>query len=323
MGFALRIWVVDNSGSMNLRDGHCVADGSTNDNIKMIPCTRWGEIRECVEYHIRMAELLDAPTRFRFLNHPGSSILLTKEISVGDTTSPKSMTAKSAIDVLNRVQPLGCTPLTLHIQEIYKQVCKMAPSLRTSGQRVSIIIATDGLPSDVNGHTNEYERNRFVESLRQLEGLPVWVVIRLCTDDEDVVDFYNNIDNILELSVDVLDDFNGEALEIHGENPWLSYGLVLHRMREMGHHDRLFDLIDERPFSKDEIRDFLALVLGHDSFDGVADPSVDWDAFLNTVSRLMEKEQKVYNPIRHRSKPWVSIKKLNRRYGPKKCLLWF
>merc|ERR1712187_375017 len=232
-------------------------------------------------------------------------------------------TAESALDVINRVEPNGCTPLTQHIKEIYQQVLTMEASLRESGQRVAIIIATDGLPTDEYGNTNEYERNLFVESLKKLEGLPVWVVIRLCTDEEPVVDFYNNIDSILELSVDVLDDFSGEALEIHGENPWLSYGLVLHRMREMGHHDRLFDLIDERPFSKDEVRDFLALVLGNDSFDGVQDPSVDWDAFLGTVSRLMEKEKKVYNPIKHHSKPWVSIKKLNRIHAPKKCLLWF
>merc|ERR1712176_213242 len=171
---------------------------------------------------------------------------------------------------------------------------------------------------DVYGRTSDHERNLFVESLRQLEGLPVWVAIRLCTDDEYVVDFYSNINSILKLSVHVLDDFRVEALEIHEENPWLSYGPVLHHMREMGHHDQLFDLIDERPLSKDEVRDFLALILGHDSLDGVADPSVDWNAFLNTVSRLIEKEETVYNPIKHRSKPWVSIKKLNRAHTP-----WF
>ena len=85
----------------------------------------------------------------------------------------------------------------------------------------------------------------------------------------------------------------------------------------------MFDLIDERPFSKEEVRDFLALIVGNDSFDGAVDPSVDWNAFLKTVSRLMEKEKKVYNPIRHRSKSWVSIKKLNRRLGPKTCPLCF
>lgn len=321
--FALRIWVVDNSSSMLETDGHRIIDGSTNAKMKMVPCTRWAEIRECVQYHIRMADLLHAPTRFRFLNHPGQRILPTKELSIADTSSPESTTAESAIRVINRVQPHGCTPLTNHIRDIYQQVLSMEGALRESGQRVAIIIATDGLPTDEYGHTNEYERSLFVESLRKLEGLSVWVVIRLCTDEETVVDFYNNIDSILELSVDVLDDFHGEALEIHAENPWLSYGLVLHRMREMGHHDRLFDLIDERPFSKEEVRDFLALIVGNDSFDGAVDPSVDWNAFLKTVSRLMEKEKKVYNPIRDRSKSWVSIKKLERMDASRKCPLWF
>ena len=58
-----------------------------------------------------------------------------------------------------------------------------------------------------------------VESLRMLEGLPVWVVIRLCTDEEDVVDFYNQLDELLELSIDVLDDFIGESEEVFEHNP--------------------------------------------------------------------------------------------------------
>ena len=40
--------------------------------------------------------------------------------------------------------------------------------------------------------------------MRPLEKLPVWVVIRLCTDDEPTVSYWNSIDEKLELDIDVL-----------------------------------------------------------------------------------------------------------------------
>ena len=41
-----------------------------------------------------------------------------------------------------------------------------------------------------------------------LEGLPVWVVIRLCTNEKKVTEFYNQIDEVLEFNLEVLDDFS-------------------------------------------------------------------------------------------------------------------
>jgi hypothetical protein len=69
--------------------------------------------------------------------------------------------------------------------------------------------------------------------------------------------------------MDVLDDFCGEAAEIYEHNPWMNYGLPLHRLREMGFHDRVLDMIDERPLTRGEIRDFCLLLFGPDKCDGL------------------------------------------------------
>ena len=109
--------------------------------------------------------------------------------------------------------------------KIHQEVSQMTPELCRLGKKVVIIIATDGLPTDERGVGGHRQNQEFVESLRCLEGLPVWVVVRLCTDEEDVVGLYNDLDGQLELSLEVLDDFEGEAAEINGENPWLNYAL--------------------------------------------------------------------------------------------------
>lgn len=229
--------------------------------------------------------------------------------------------ADEATSIMFKTQPTGCTPLTKRIVEIKEEVSAMASQLRENGQRVAIIIATDGLPTDDHGRGRIAEQRIFVESLRGLEGLPVWVVIRLCTDDDDVVSFYNDLDTVLELSIEVLDDFVGEAKEVYSENPWLNYALPLHRLREMGYHDRVFDMLDERKLSKSELRDFCGILFGLDSFDGVPDPSLDWLGFVNCVERLLKKEKSLWNPIKNKAKPWISIRKLNRAYGNSSCVI--
>jgi hypothetical protein len=108
---------------------------------------------------------------------------------------------------------------------------------------VAIIIATDGLPTDSEGYGGDEVLAEFVQALKSLEGLPVWLVIRLCTDEKKVTAFYNSLDEQLELSLEVLDDFLGEAREVNRNNKWLNYALPMHRCRELGYHDRLLDLI--------------------------------------------------------------------------------
>ena len=294
-----RFWIMDNSGSMSNPDGIRYVQSSAND-ASLFPCTRWKELQETAIYHSQLAGFLQVPTEFQFLNSPGP---FQKSFVVKNQND-----ALKAQQTIQRAEPIGATPLTSAVNGVRKKIEGMLPKITKTGTRVSLVIATDGLPTDTMGYGGEEENMKFGKALGSLAGLPVSTVIRLCTDDEQVVKFYNSLDGKLELSIDVLDDFVGEAKEVNSNNKWLTYGLPLHRFREGGFRCRLADLLDERKLTKDELREFTAFMFGESlAFDGLPDPQVDWDGFQKALHRLQAGEDKVYNPISKKMMPWIQL----------------
>ena len=49
-------------------------------------------------------------------------------------------------------------------------------------------------------------------------------------------------------------------------------------------------MLDERPLTKGELREFCALLFGKDNLDGVPDPSINWKGFLLDIKRLLKNE---------------------------------
>lgn len=70
-------------------------------------------------------------------------------------------------------------------------------------------------------------------------------MIRLCTDNQKICEYWNAIDSQLELDIDVLDDLSSEAKEVNANNPWITYGEPLQRLREFGVAVREMDVLDE------------------------------------------------------------------------------
>lgn len=126
--------------------------------------------------------------------------------------------------------------------------------------------------------------------------------------------------------MEVLDDFLEESKEVYQHNPWLNYALPLHRLREMGYHDRVFDLLDERPFTTEELREFCSVLLLEPSITSAAakkelpDPSADWATFCRTVKALLGNQTSQWNHITKKNSPWIDLKSLDKIYGPKR---WF
>lgn len=140
--------------------------------------------------------------------------------------------------------------------------------------------------------------------------------VRLCTDEEQTVEFYNSLlDDILELNIEVLDDFTNEAHELHKHNPWLNYSLPLHRMRELGFHNKLLDLMDERQLSKDELCDFFRILFTDKAMRSVPDPQADWNGFVQAIDELNDDEIKTWNPIHKRVESWIDMSSLKKIYG--------
>jgi hypothetical protein len=319
MTFPLRIWVVDNSGSMMTGDGHRIVQTGNANDVRFVSCSRWAEIQETVEYHAQIAALLGNPTVFRLLNDPGR-LAGPQQFSVGER-GPDFIAEElnTALTTIKNVQPSGVTPLSEHVREIRANVIAMKDDLSQMGQKVVIVLATDGLPSNEQGVSSSHTRMEFQNALRSLEGLPIWIVVRLCTDEDQVVEFYNNLDSELELSLEVIDDFVGEAEEIYEHNKWLNYALPLHRIREMGFNHKLFDLLDERPLTKDELLEFFALIFGE--FDGIPDPQINWKGFCDYISMVVDKEKNQWNPIKKKMMPWINMRQLSKTYGDPTCTI--
>lgn len=208
---------------------------------RVVPCSRWRELVDSMRFHAGLAKAANALSEFRLLN--GAEPCL---VGCGG----HDLTGYHNLLTALKGKPRGGTPLCRHIREIVAEIQEMEQSIRAAGQVVVVVIATDGRSSDGD----------IVEQLKPMEQLPVQIVIRLCTDDESIVNYWNGIDTHLDAEIDVLDDLHGEAIEVYEHNKWLTYGEPIHRLREFGIDVKEFDLLDESLLSMEQVRLMCAIM---------------------------------------------------------------
>ena len=195
--------------------------------------------------------------------------------------------------------PVGSTPLTEALIQVISQIEPVAGLLHQRGEQVAVIIATDGMPNSPQ---------TFLHALQRLQQLPVWVVIRLCTDEDQVVGYWNDLDQQLEAPLEVLDDVSGEGHEVMAHNKWLTYGPSLQLARMFGLPDKLFDALDEQPLIPSQCKLFIERLLGCAE---LPEPEIDQAAFVTAVQQASTAAPSTYDPVTGRFKPWIDAKALD------------
>lgn len=319
---------------MAVSDGKRLLETASQDDVRLARCTRWEELQEAVHYHAQLAALLGAPTKFVLLNDTsGGPNGCPEEMSIGERGSEWIQDDLEKFQRrFSEVKPGGVTPLTMHLQRIHR-------GIQHFSEKIVLVLATDGRPTDSFGYTSATVDRAFENALRQIQS-KAWVVIRLCTNEEAILDYYQKLDDQMELSLEVLDDYLDEAKEVHQHNPWLTYSLSLHRCREMGMscHPlyRWLDWLDERSMTHAEIYHILHNLglLGLSKNPYSLDEPEEWNQFCNDVDReqkcLLSQKNKTtgrslpayspWNPVRKRTTPWVDIRSL--RQQGRKSMDW-
>lgn len=308
----LRIFILDNSGSTASFDGHVFTRSEHNGQIIKTNTTRWEEIKHMAIEQAEWAMMMGTPCEFSLLN-PGPPPLregvdFAKINASGSSVDPRAQLSMLK-GMLEKVRPYGATPIAERLDEVYTRIKIDHAELVSRGQRVVVVLATDGCPTmqGSRGQSTREDKLRVVQCIKKLTtDLPVFMVVRLTCDETDVIEFYNEIDAEVELNLEVLDDIENEAQELRDNgNGWLTYSPMIHRIREGGTFLKLFDILDERPLTAVEIVLLSKLLLSPENEDSVSfhakfaaqGASQDSEKLLDMLDEYNKDAALVYNPL--------------------------
>lgn len=292
----LRLFLLDNSGSTASVDGHVLRDAK-----RFVTVSRWTEICASAETACALGAATGVPCEFHLLNPLRGELAEVGEEGTDWIRSegrPSDLGRLQAF--LRRAQPGGVTPLAERLRALAPRFSAFRAS-RSDGRIAFLLLFTDGAPTETHsGRPSATARNAALAELRRLSRAPlnVRLVVRLCTDEDAAVEFWNAADAEEELPLDVLDDLASEAKEIAGVgNGWMAYTPALHALRESGTLTGLLDLLDERRLRPGEAAVLAGLLL-----DGGEEPLPDWQHerrdFEHALHAKVRHAGTVFDPVR-------------------------
>ena len=146
-------------------------------------------------FHGQLSQIAKSPTQFRLLNN---SCTMTVGLSPNEEYSEE---LNAFLAILKSIPTGESTPICSHIAAITDEITPLSNDLVAEGKKVAIIIATDGEATDGN----------LKEVMQPLLNLPCYIIVRLCTNQEDVVKYWNDLKKEIEVPMEIIDDVIGEV----------------------------------------------------------------------------------------------------------------
>jgi len=319
----LVLLVLDNSMSMNTRDGKVVSlveDGQGKVSIRR-GASRWEEacskVRHIVEYNdkrkMKTAVFLLNPKREKRWR-------ANEDYCVVDPSAGKGQRQNVRLrleEMMSERNVRGSTPLhavTKHLrseiakfEDVKKRVEQGGADDAAVAAPICVNIVTDGQPD---------HRGSFESEIRRLaKEHKIFLTFNMCTDDDSIVEYYNSLDEKLGTEVsgcDVLDDYEAEGKEIRDSgNSFFIYTHALHVCRMAGCSSKEADMMDEGEMP---LHSCLALIdqLLRIPADQRLQDANDYSAYIQRVAALAA-ETPTYDPRLKSVRPLVDAKAIERK----------
>ena len=249
-------------------------------------------------------------TTYVFLLNPkkAGNWVNSRDYVILDPFQNKSSNISKLDSLINSKQNWASTPLHRITNFIRSELNRYTRSREVQGLDNIICcynIVTDGEPDN---------RDAFVTELKEM-AKTVFFVVNLCTDNERIVNFYNDLDQSVgsELSgMDVIDDMIGEAEEVQAVgNLFFTYDWNIHRCRMAGCHSRVADLMDEDKLPLAGALHLTSQLLKLDENKELADEKdpIAVQEYLEYISSVTDEKQ-VYDVKSKTFKPLININML-------------
>ena len=278
----LAVYILDNSMSMGELDGKIFTLNTDGTISKKMYLSRWSELSSKI-LKIAKYNMVRGMTSVIYLLNPGNSrqwlenkdyVIINPKNNNSKNNNSKNnnsntikhnVNADGYIDVQPKYSNLntpkdkmtildnilspnnirGNTPLDKITEYFSKSLHQFIQSDNYRETPVCFNILTDGEPND---------RFRFESKLRELVNkYHMFLTINMCTENDNVVEYYNNLDRKFgkELSgMDVVDDLESEQKEVMKVgNTFIVYSHDIHVARMAGCYSKVVDLLDEEQLS--------------------------------------------------------------------------